>query len=56
LIEIVNIKSSAKFRCGQRWLGTIAMSPYNKLIGVLAKPDLLIDDNPQLLFDKRDEI
>jgi hypothetical protein len=55
LIEIVNIKSSVKFRRAQRWLGTIAMS-YNKLIGVLAKPDLLIDDNRQLLFDKRDEI
>jgi crotonobetainyl-CoA:carnitine CoA-transferase CaiB-like acyl-CoA transferase len=35
---------------------TIAMSPYNKLIGVLAKPDLLVYDDPQLLFDKRDEI
>ena len=35
---------------------TIAMSPYNKLVGVLAKPDLLVYDDPQLLFDKRDEI
>ena len=35
---------------------TIAMSPYKKLIGVLDRPDLLTYDDPQSLFDKRDEI
>jgi len=35
---------------------TIAMSPYRKLVGVLNNPDLLVYDDPRVLFDKRDEI
>jgi crotonobetainyl-CoA:carnitine CoA-transferase CaiB-like acyl-CoA transferase len=35
---------------------TIAMSPYNRLVGVLGKPELLAYDDPQTLFEKRDEI
>jgi len=35
---------------------TIAMSPYRKLVGVLGKPELLTYDDPQTLFEKRDEI
>ena len=35
---------------------TIAMSPYKKLVGVLGRLELLAYDNPNTLFDKRDEI
>jgi crotonobetainyl-CoA:carnitine CoA-transferase CaiB-like acyl-CoA transferase len=35
---------------------TIAMSPYKKLIDVLGAAELLSYDDPQQLFDKRDEI
>ncbi len=35
---------------------SIAMSPYSKLIGVLNAPDLLVYDDPEQLFVKRDEI
>lgn len=35
---------------------TIAMSPYSKLIGVLGKPELLAYDDPDTLFEKRDEV
>lgn len=35
---------------------TIAMSPYKKLVGVLGDDSLLAYDNPQDLFDRRDEI
>lgn len=35
---------------------TIAMSPYEKLVGVLNKPELLAYNDRQTLFDKRDEI
>jgi crotonobetainyl-CoA:carnitine CoA-transferase CaiB-like acyl-CoA transferase len=35
---------------------TIAMSPYHRLVGVLNAPELLAYDDPQTLFDKRDEI
>jgi crotonobetainyl-CoA:carnitine CoA-transferase CaiB-like acyl-CoA transferase len=35
---------------------TIAMSPYRKLVGVLNRPELLVYDDPRVLFDKRDEI
>ncbi|MGF1476104.1 MAG: CaiB/BaiF CoA transferase family protein [Geminicoccaceae bacterium] len=35
---------------------TIAMSPYAKLVGVLGNDDLLVHDDPETLFEKRDEI
>ncbi len=35
---------------------TIAMSPYAKLVGVLGDESLLTYDDPNSLFDKRDEI
>lgn len=35
---------------------TIAMSPFKTLVGVLGNEDLLIYDNPETLFDKRDEV
>jgi len=35
---------------------SIAMSPYKKLIGVLNAPELLVYDDPEQLFQKRDEI
>jgi crotonobetainyl-CoA:carnitine CoA-transferase CaiB-like acyl-CoA transferase len=35
---------------------TIAMSPYEKLVGVLGDESLLAYDNPHDLFEKRDEI
>lgn len=35
---------------------SIAMSPYSKLIGVLGAPELLVYDDPEQLFAKRDEI
>jgi crotonobetainyl-CoA:carnitine CoA-transferase CaiB-like acyl-CoA transferase len=35
---------------------TIAMSPYKRLVGVLGDDSLLVYDDPQQLFDKRDEI
>lgn len=35
---------------------SIAMSPFSKLIGVLGAPELLIYDDPEQLFVKRDEI
>ncbi len=35
---------------------TIAMSPYDKLVGVLGKPELLAYDDRRTLFDKRDEV
>ncbi|HET7413473.1 MAG TPA: CaiB/BaiF CoA-transferase family protein [Pararhizobium sp.] len=35
---------------------TIAMSPYKRLVGVLGDESLLAYDNPEALFDKRDEI
>jgi crotonobetainyl-CoA:carnitine CoA-transferase CaiB-like acyl-CoA transferase len=35
---------------------TIAMSPYHKLVGVLGKPELLAYDDPQTLFERRDEV
>lgn len=35
---------------------TIAMSPYSTLVGVLGNEDLLKYDDPQTLFDSRDEV
>jgi crotonobetainyl-CoA:carnitine CoA-transferase CaiB-like acyl-CoA transferase len=35
---------------------SIAMSPYKKLVGVLNAPHLLAYDDPQQLFEKRDEV
>lgn len=35
---------------------TIAMSPFKTLVGVLGNEDLLIYDDPETLFDKRDEV
>jgi crotonobetainyl-CoA:carnitine CoA-transferase CaiB-like acyl-CoA transferase len=35
---------------------TIAMSPYRKLVGVLGDDSLLAYDDPETLFDERDEI
>src|SRR3954462_12130803 len=35
---------------------TIAMSPYPKLVGVLGDPTLLAYNDPETLFEKRDEI
>lgn len=35
---------------------TIAMSPFKTLVAVLRNDDLLIYDNPETLFDKRDEV
>lgn len=35
---------------------TIAMSPFAKLVGVLGNADLLQFDDPQTLFDKRDDV
>jgi crotonobetainyl-CoA:carnitine CoA-transferase CaiB-like acyl-CoA transferase len=35
---------------------TIAMSPFARLVGVLGDNTLLVYNDPQLLFDKRDEI
>jgi len=35
---------------------TIAMSPYKTLVGVLGNDDLLAYDDPETLFDKRDEV
>lgn len=35
---------------------SIAMSPFSKLIGVLDAPELLVYDDPEQLFVKRDEI
>ena len=35
---------------------TIAMSPFNTLVGVLGNPELLAYDDPETLFAKRDEI
>ncbi len=35
---------------------TIAMSPFKTLVGVLGNDDLLRFDDPQTLFDRRDEI
>lgn len=35
---------------------TIAMSPYSKLVGVLGDDSLLAYDDPETLFEKRDEI
>jgi crotonobetainyl-CoA:carnitine CoA-transferase CaiB-like acyl-CoA transferase len=35
---------------------TIAMSPYKKLVGVLGDDSLLVYDDPETLFEKRDEI
>lgn len=35
---------------------TIAMSPFKTLVGVLGNDDLLRYDDPQTLYDKRDEI
>ncbi|MEM1286726.1 MAG: CaiB/BaiF CoA-transferase family protein [Pseudomonadota bacterium] len=35
---------------------TIAMSPFNTLVGVLGNDDLLVYDDPEVLFSKRDEI
>lgn len=35
---------------------TIAMSPYATLVGVLGNDDLLIYDDPEILFAKRDEV
>lgn len=35
---------------------TIAMSPFARLVGVLGNDDLLKYDDPQILFDRRDEV
>lgn len=35
---------------------TIAMSPYATLVGVLGKDELLVYDDPDVLFAKRDEV
>ncbi|MCT8990570.1 CoA transferase [Chelativorans sp. SCAU2101] len=35
---------------------SIAMSPYRKLVDVLGAPDLLVYDDPETLYVKRDEI
>ncbi len=35
---------------------TIAMSPYRTLVGVLGANELLVYDDPEALFEKRDEI
>jgi len=35
---------------------SIAMSPFRKLVGVLKAPELLVYDDPEQLFAKRDEI
>ncbi len=35
---------------------TIAMSPYAKLVGVLGNKDLLVYDDKEVLFQKRDEV
>lgn len=35
---------------------TIAMSPFNTLVGVLGNDDLLAYDDPESLFAKRDEV
>ena len=35
---------------------SIAMSPYRKLVDVLGAPDLLVYDDPETLYAKRDEI
>ena len=35
---------------------TIAMSPFKTLVGVLGNDDLLVYDDPETLFDKRDEV
>ena len=35
---------------------TIAMSPYRTLVGVLGNDDLLVHDDPKILFQERDEI
>ncbi len=37
------------------WI-TIAMSPYATLVDVLGNDDLLVYDDPEILFDKRDEV
>jgi crotonobetainyl-CoA:carnitine CoA-transferase CaiB-like acyl-CoA transferase len=43
------------YPCSDGWV-TIAMSPFKRLVGVLKDDSLLAYDNPEDLFDKRDEV